>query len=280
VRAVLVRRYELTDPRCALIGDLLPSNGRRGARWNDHRTTLDGLFWLLRTGARWRQVPERYGKWKSVHDRFRRWRKDGAIDRILERLHSRLDPRGRIDHDLRCIDAASIRASRPAAGALRRLPAGEPADHALGRSRGGFGTKRHPVVDGHGVPLSASVTPGQAHESRPVEPVLEAVRLAPPGRGQGSQRPAGATRPAAAWDRAGDPGPQGPEAEPAVRWGDLSAARRGGAVREPAEGEPSAGDAAREAGGPLRGHGPVGHDPPLLEAPGVTRQALAPMSVR
>ena len=43
----MVRRYELTDPQFALIEDLLPRDGRRGAQWNDHRTTLDGLFWLL-----------------------------------------------------------------------------------------------------------------------------------------------------------------------------------------------------------------------------------------
>jgi transposase len=185
----MVRRYELTDPQFALIEDLLPRNGRRGAQWNDHRTTLDGLFWLLHTGAQWREVPGRYGKWKSVYDRFRRWRKDGTIDLILQRLHLRLDQRGRLDHDLWCVDATSIRASRSAAGALRRLPAGEPADHALGRSRGGFGTKLHLIVDGHGIPLSVWITPGQAHESKHVEPVLEAVRLAPSGRGRRRRRP-------------------------------------------------------------------------------------------
>jgi len=55
--------------------------------------------------------------------------------------------------------------------------AGEPEDHALGRSRGGFGTKLHLVVSGDGVPLAATLTPGQAHESQQVEPVLRRVRL-------------------------------------------------------------------------------------------------------
>jgi transposase len=66
---------------------------------------------------------------------------------------------------------------------------GEPADHALGRSRGGFGTKLHLIVDGHGIPLAAAVSPGQAHESRSLEPVLEAVRLRRPGRGRPRRRP-------------------------------------------------------------------------------------------
>lgn len=59
--------------------------------------------------------------------------------------------------------------------------ADEPADHALGRSRGGYGTKLHLVVDSHGIPLAAIVAPGQRHESKLVEPVLAAVRLRRPG---------------------------------------------------------------------------------------------------
>ena len=110
------RRYELTDQQFALLEDLLPRNGERGGQLNDHRTTLDGIFWILRTGAQWRELPERYGKWKSVNDRFNRWRKDGIFDRILQRLHRKLDERGRIDDDLRLIDATNIRASRSAAG--------------------------------------------------------------------------------------------------------------------------------------------------------------------
>jgi transposase len=110
------RRYELTDNQYALIEDLLPRNGRRGGQWNDHRTTLNGIFWMLDTGAQWRELPERYGNWKSVHDRLSRWRADGTFDRILERLHLQLNEQGRIDGDLWLVDATHIRASRAAAG--------------------------------------------------------------------------------------------------------------------------------------------------------------------
>jgi transposase len=115
----MVRRYEMTHRQCALIKGLLPENGRRGGRWDGHRITLDGIFRPLHTGARWREVPERYGEWKSAYDRFNGWREGGTIDRILERLHLRLDERGRIDADLRCVDATSIRAGRSTAGARR-----------------------------------------------------------------------------------------------------------------------------------------------------------------
>jgi transposase len=112
-----MRRYEFTDEQYLLIGDLLPANGKRGGQWNDHRTTLNGIFWILHSGAQWREMPERYGKWQSVYDRFNRWRKDGTIDRMLQRLQMKLDKDGRIDWDLWCIDGTNVRASRSAAGA-------------------------------------------------------------------------------------------------------------------------------------------------------------------
>jgi len=112
-----MRRYELSDEQWELIGDLLPSNRRqRGCPWKDHRTILNAIFWLLRTGAPWRDLPERYGPWQTVYDRFRRWQREGLFDRILERLQMRLDAEGRIDWDLWCVDGSSIRASRAAAG--------------------------------------------------------------------------------------------------------------------------------------------------------------------
>jgi transposase len=115
-----MRRYELTDEQYELIRDLLPANGKRGGQWNDHRVTLNGIFWVLHTGAQWREVPERYGKCKSIYDRFARWRRDGTLDAILKRLQMRLDAQGRIDWNLWCIDGTNVRASRSAAGARRR----------------------------------------------------------------------------------------------------------------------------------------------------------------
>jgi transposase len=112
-----MRRYELTDEQFEMICDLLPATGKRGGQWNDHRTTLNGIFWILHSGAQWRETPERYGNWKSVYDRFARWRRDGTIDRILQRLQMKLDKEGRIDWDLWCIDGTNVRASRSAAGA-------------------------------------------------------------------------------------------------------------------------------------------------------------------
>lgn len=112
-------RGDLSDSQWALIAPLLPRQGR-GGRWNDHRTTFDGMLWVMRTGAPWRDLPERYGKWQSVHHRFNRWRKDGTIDRVLKALRIRLDKNGHIDWDLWCVDGTSVRASRSAAGASKK----------------------------------------------------------------------------------------------------------------------------------------------------------------
>lgn len=110
-----MRRHELSDAEWGVVGPLLPEQGR-GGKWNDHRTTLSGMMWVLRTGAPWRDLPERFGKWPSVYDRFNRWRRDGTFDRIIKALRIRLDKQGKIDWDLWCIDGTGVRAARSVAG--------------------------------------------------------------------------------------------------------------------------------------------------------------------
>jgi transposase len=112
-------RGDLSDAQWALIEGLFPEQ-RRGGKWNDHRLTFDGILWILRTGAPWRDLPERYGKWQSVYDRFNRYRKSGVFDKILKALRIRLDKDGFIDWDLWCVDGSNVRASRSAAGASKK----------------------------------------------------------------------------------------------------------------------------------------------------------------
>ena len=112
-------RYELTDEQWDLVKGLFPTQ-KRGGKWNDHRTTLDGMLWMLRSGAPWRDLPERYGKWKSVYGRFNRWRREGTFDRLLKALQIRLDKQGKIDWDLWLVDGSNVRASRAAAGARKK----------------------------------------------------------------------------------------------------------------------------------------------------------------
>ena len=81
---------------------------------------LDGIMWILRTGAPWRDLPERFGPYQTVYDYYSNWRESGVFDRVLEALQVRLDREGKIDWDLWCIDGSHVRAARCAAGAGKK----------------------------------------------------------------------------------------------------------------------------------------------------------------
>jgi len=83
----MVKRYELSDGQWERVRDLLPGKvGDPGRSGRDNRQFVNGVLWVLRSGARWHDLPERYGKWKTVHTRFSRWAKAGVWERIFEAL--------------------------------------------------------------------------------------------------------------------------------------------------------------------------------------------------
>ena len=112
-------RYELTDEQWARLEPLLPRGGV-GRPWHDHRRVLNGILWVLRSGAPWRDVPRRYGKFRSLHARFTKWRQDGTWDRLVEALQAELDNDGLLDWSLWCVDGSNVRAARCAAGAAKK----------------------------------------------------------------------------------------------------------------------------------------------------------------
>ena len=114
-----MRRYEVNDAQFALIEPYLPKNGSVGHPWSDHRTIINGLFWKLRSGAPWRDIPERYGPYQTIYDRYVLWRRDGTWDSILRALQVELDAQGKLDWSQFNVDSTSIRGSRAAAGARR-----------------------------------------------------------------------------------------------------------------------------------------------------------------
>lgn len=114
-----MRRYELTDTQFELLQPYLPPEGTVGHPWAAHRRVLNGIFWKLRTGAPWRDIPERYGPYQTLYARFVYWRRDGTWHRMLEALQVQLDANGVLDWEQWNIDGTSIRATRAAAGARR-----------------------------------------------------------------------------------------------------------------------------------------------------------------
>jgi transposase len=78
-------RYELTDYECAAIRPLLPNKPRGVPRVNDRRV-LNGIFWVLRSGAPWCDLPETFGPYTTCYNRFVRWGRAGVWDQIMDAL--------------------------------------------------------------------------------------------------------------------------------------------------------------------------------------------------
>ena len=122
-----MKRHELTDEQWALVEPHLPaSNARTGRPASDRRTLLNAIFWILVTGAPWRDLPERFGPWQTAYHHFSKWRKNGIFARIIETLQIKLDQQGLIDWDLWCVDGSNVRAARAAAGADKKVSSDTP----------------------------------------------------------------------------------------------------------------------------------------------------------
>lgn len=105
-------RHDISDKAWAILEPMLPGQrGQWGGIAEDNRRFINGVFWILRTGAPWRDLPPDYGKWGSVHQRFRRWRDKGIWEKILEALID--DP----DYEWLMIDASHCKVHPHAAGA-------------------------------------------------------------------------------------------------------------------------------------------------------------------
>lgn len=117
----VVGRYDLTDEEFARIEPLLPPerSGKPGCPYQSHRRVLNGIFWILRTGAPWRDLPERYGPWSTVYDRFRRWRDNGTWQRLLDALQAQARKMDRVDFEFGAMDGSVVRAHKSAAGAQK-----------------------------------------------------------------------------------------------------------------------------------------------------------------
>lgn len=118
-----MNRGDLTNEQWARLEPLLPAQKPKTGRPNaDHRRMINGMLWILRTGAPWRDLPEHYGPWGSVASRFYRWQRARVWDRVLAALHSQADSAGRLDWEAHLVDAPIVRAHQHAAGAKKSPP--------------------------------------------------------------------------------------------------------------------------------------------------------------
>jgi transposase len=148
-----IMRYELTDYEWAVISPMLPNKPRGVRRVNDRRV-LNGIFWVLRSGAPWRDLPAIFGPYTTCYNRFVRWRQAGVWGRIMNVLA------GAHDAAVQMIDTSIVRVHQHGACITRNRR------QSMGRSRGGLTSKIHAVVDTNGLPVRLALTAGEAHDNR------------------------------------------------------------------------------------------------------------------
>jgi transposase len=157
---------ELSDEQWAAVRRFIPSRerkrarGQRGRPWGDARAVLDGVLWVLRTGAPWSELPRRYPPRSTCHRRFQAWQRQGVFCRILRGLTKRLQAACLLDLSEAFIDGSHAGAKR--GGAL------------VGRTRRGNATKIMAIADGHSLPIAVSIASGQRHEAPLVLETLQA----------------------------------------------------------------------------------------------------------
>lgn len=125
------------------------------------RKFLEAVTYVLRSGCQWRLLPYYYGSWRAVHKRFKQWSNRGIWEKLFKA--AQIDP----DMEQAMIDSTIVRAHACAAGYVKYTQPHE----ALGRSRGGFSTKIHALVDALGYPLKYILTPGQRSDIAQAKPL-------------------------------------------------------------------------------------------------------------
>jgi len=156
-------RYELTEGEWTAIKPMLPNKSRGVPRVNDRRV-LNGIFWVLRSGAPWRDLPRGFGPFTTCYNRFVRWRRAGVWTRIITALATTHDA------SVQMIDTSIVRVHQHGACIIRNRK------QSIYRSRGGLTSKIHAVVDSKGLPVRLAITAGEAHDNRLAAKLLSCLK--------------------------------------------------------------------------------------------------------
>jgi transposase len=115
-------RFDLTDTQWQRLEPLLPPqrNGKRGHPYRNHRMIVNGIRWILRTGAPWRDLPERYGPWQTCFDRFTRGQRDGTWTRVFQEITGDIVAQEPVAFAEEYVDSTSTKVHPHAAGARHR----------------------------------------------------------------------------------------------------------------------------------------------------------------
>ena len=155
---------DLTEEPWKVVKEFIPQDAvredRRGRPWSDRRRAFNGILWILRTGAPWQDLPERYGAYQTVQRRFQHWRKQGVIDAVLRGLARDLHERGGLDLS-ECFLDGSFAAARPGGA-------------KIGKTKRGKGCKIMALGDAHdGLPIAIYTDAAAPAEVKLVEATLQ-----------------------------------------------------------------------------------------------------------
>ena len=153
-------RYALGEAEWKTIQPILPCKPRGVPRVDDRRV-LNGIFWVLRSGAPWRDLPDNYGPYTTCYDQFVRWRRAGVRDTIMDSLAAAHDAA------VQMIDTSVVRVHQHGACIAKS------GEQDIGRSRGGLTTKLHAVVDANGLSVRLGLACGQTHDNRLCSALLQ-----------------------------------------------------------------------------------------------------------
>src|SRR5262249_23241875 len=145
---------------------MLP-NKARGVPRVDDRRVLNGIFWVLRSGAPWRDLPIAFGPYTTCYNRFVRWRRAGVWSRIIDALAAAHDAA------VQMIDTSIVLVHQHGACVSRNKR------QSMGRSRGGLTSKIHAVVDGNGLPIRLALAAGEANDNRLAAKFLSRLQSGP-----------------------------------------------------------------------------------------------------
>jgi transposase len=126
----MARRWELTDEQWELVEPILRPVRRkdnRGRPWHETRAVLNGVLWILGSGAQWAEMPSKYPPYQTCHRRFQQWVREGKLAEVLRLLARHLHTRGKLHLDEAFVDATfasakkgASRSARPSAARAQR----------------------------------------------------------------------------------------------------------------------------------------------------------------
>ncbi|MCP3944071.1 MAG: IS5 family transposase [Desulfobacteraceae bacterium] len=162
-----MNRHTISDEKWEHIKPILssPKKDTRGRKPKDNRPMFNGILWILKTGAPWRDLPKTFGPWQTVYKRFAKWTTLAAWTDLFDKLVKDVDTESSM------IDGSYVKLHQHGCGAQ-----GGQYSQAIGRSKGGLTTKIHAVVDGLGNPLRIKLTGGNVSDIKPSFKLISGIK--------------------------------------------------------------------------------------------------------